>query len=139
MTLTKPWQAIGLLLPPIATRLGSLAVPNTFESLPWTFLKWVLQKLLLHKRETYHSSLIYPSETAIFMALYPMSWLIWANWKLSTLDWTPFLECYHHGLSPYLKIPNDLLYSCELGILIPNFSSHAVLLTYLIFFFFFLI
>ena len=26
--------ASNLLLPPIATRLGSLAVPNTFESLP---------------------------------------------------------------------------------------------------------
>ena len=38
-----------------------------------------------------------------FKALCPTSWLIWASWKLFALDWTPFLDCYHHGLSPYLK------------------------------------
>ena len=36
------------------------------------------------------------------------------------------------------KIPNDLFYSRELGILIPNFSSHACCVTHLFEFFFFL-
>ena len=35
------------------------------------------------------------------------------------------------------KIPKDLFYSRELGILIPNFSSRAVLLTFFFIFFYF--
>ena len=112
MTPTKPWQAIGLPPPLFATGLGSLAVPNTLESLPWIFLTWVFREPLLHMWETWHSSLVYPSETTIFMVLFQMSWLLCVGWKLSALEWTTFRDCYHHGLGSYLNFKCCMLL-CE--------------------------
>ena len=98
--------------------LASLAVPNTLESLPWISLTWVLQEPLLHTWVTYRSSLIYPLKTTIFMALCPTSWLLCVDWKLSALDRTHFLECYHHGYGSSLNFESCMLVAT--GLMVPS-------------------
>ena len=125
MTLTNSWQPTGLPLLLFATGLASLAVSNTLESLPWISLRWVLQEPLLHMWETYHSSLIYPLKTTIFMALYPTSWLLCVDCKLSALDRTPFLECYHHGFGSSLSFESCMLIATG-SMYYPSNSMHHI-------------